>query len=124
MNELRELVKNDLAVREESCNALEMVFNENYATKAALLNQKIVDNTILINMLKMAGDEILDLYDDINEKDCLIDEYAKAIGDDNSIKTIKRIAEVNFIQTYDSSREGSKNKLIERKTARINKRLK
>ena len=79
MDEIKDHVKNNKDVKAESASALAIVANENFATKVALLNQKIVDNTILMNMVKVTGDKMLDLQDEIDEKNYTILEYQKVI---------------------------------------------
>ena len=121
MDEIKDVVKGNKAVKAENVAALARVVNESYATKVALLNQKIVDNNILKNMVKLAGDTMMDLQDEIDEKDCVITEYKKVIGDEVVNKNILNIAKVKYNLNYDVDRSATKNKLLQRMSARLEK---
>ena len=121
MDDLRYLVKEDKAVKEEALLALSLVVYENYATKSALLYQKIVDNAILARMIKLAGDEMMDLLEDNKTKDTVISEYEKVVGYAVVNAKILNTAKLKFNQSYDTIRVGTKTKLLERLLVRAEK---
>ena len=77
-----------------------------------------MDNTILTSMVKTAGDVMLDMQDEIDEKEVIIKEYEIFIGNDAINQTIYSNAKESYELQYAFDRTDSKNKIIERMSKR------
>ena len=112
MDELKERVKASKVVRAEGAAETAAVANENLATKSALLNQKIMETTILTTMVRAAGGVMVRLQDDLDEKECIIKEFKAVIGDDVVNEKVLKKAKVRYDQNYDDDKTATKNKLL------------
>ena len=88
MEEIKKSVKNNSIVIQEIKDTLNTVKNANYATKNELLNQYIVECKTNDATLKIVGETMLDLQEELNEKDDIINEYQTIVGDEKIDKEI------------------------------------
>ena len=124
MEEIKNQAKCDKSVIAKGAAEIALYENENVATKVAILNKTIMDNTILTNMIKIAGDVMLDMQDEINGKEVIIKEYEIVIGDNVVNQTILSRAKENYDLQYDVDRTDTKNKIIERMSRKSNRCIK
>ena len=114
MDEIKNLTKCDKSVIAKGAVEFALYENENVVTKVAILNKNIMDKTILTNKVKAAGDAMLDMQDEIDEKEVIIKEYENAIGDNVVNQTILNRAKENYDLQYNVDRNDTKNKIIEK----------
>ena len=112
MDEIKNLTKCDKSVIAKGAVEFALYENENVVTKVAILNKNIMDKTILTNKVKAAGDAMLDMQDEIDEKEVIIKEYENAIGDNVVNQTILNRAKENYDLHYAVERTDTKNKII------------
>ena len=116
MDEIKNQTKSDKSVIAKGAAEIALYEKENAITKQAILNRKIMDNTILTSMVKKAGDAMLDMQDELDEQEGIIKEYEATIGDNVINQAILNRAKESYDLQYDVDRTSSKNKIIERMT--------
>ena len=121
MDELRDAVRKDVHVKEEAMKALALIADENFVTKLALLDQRTIENTVYKKMIHVAGEELIDLRDDNEKKDCIVTEYAAVIEDDVLNVKILNTGNESFNRSYDPSRITTKNFVVTSLLNRLNR---
>jgi hypothetical protein len=100
MDEIKKIVKDNPNTIKSITNEINEVKTQNYITKTKLLEDKIIENKIQEGMLKIAGEQMIDYIDIIEEKESIIDEYKILIGDE---KVNQEIIEKGKNKSYDNN---------------------
>ena len=99
MDEIKRIVKDNPNTIKAITNEINEVREQNYITKIKLIEDKIIENKIQEGMLKIAGEQMIDYIDIIEEKESIIDEYKILIGDE---KVNQEIIEKGKNKSYDN----------------------
>ena len=118
MENIKSLVKKNKEneIKEE----IKELDKQNYITKDHLLKQYAVKNIINETVLKIVGDQMIEYEEEIEEKQCLIDEYQAIIGDDKLNNEILEKSNKKYIQQIDPSKLKYKEKVANRLIKKLN----
>ncbi len=119
MDEIKLYVKDNQVIQKELYKEVKEIMSQNLVTRDSLLQAKTVECRFQSIMIKLAGEELIELEEEVEKKDIIIDEYKKHIGDNTLNKKILEKANI----TYNSNFDPSKLKYKEKSIARLNKRL-
>jgi uncharacterized membrane-anchored protein YjiN (DUF445 family) len=122
MDEIKTIVKENK--RDEIQNYLNEIEKENYKTKDYLLKQIIVKNTVNEEVLKIVGEQIIEYEEEIEQKQCLIDEYESIIGDDKLNNELIKKANTKYTEKTDPSKDTYKERAGKRLLKKLNNKLK
>jgi hypothetical protein len=118
MDEIKEIVIKDENTKIELTNLLNETKQQNITTKEKLLKESLKDGLVQRKMLEIVGETMIEMQDEIDEKDNIITEYKNYIGDKTTNdKIMEKSRQSRVIRT----REDFKNKIGDRLIKNANK---
>lgn len=122
MEDIKAIVKKNK--RDEIQEQINEIDKQNYKTKDYLLKQYIVKNTVNEDVLKIVSEQMIEYEEELEQKQCLIDEYEKIIGDDKLNNEVINKANKKYIEQIDPSKSTYKERVGKRLLNKLNNKIK
>lgn len=122
MEDIKAIVKKNK--RDEIQEQINEIDKQNYKTKDYLLKQYIVKNTVNEDVLKIVSEQMIEYEEELEQKQCLIDEYETIIGDDKLNNEVINKANKKYIEQIDPSKSTYKERVGKRLLNKLNNKIK